>query len=188
MLARPDDDILMTVIQTKSIYHIRKEREIKMYHNRLWQWVVVVVVLMAVAASGATVRSASADDSPGPFKASASGTVSMTSESTFQLAGTVKANHIGSMKNYQANGSFTGPTTDTLTETLTAANGDTLTILCNQVIEETGVPGVLHGTDTWTVVGGTGRFSNATGSGTGETSVDLNAGTFTKQMNGVITF
>jgi hypothetical protein len=122
------------------------------------------------------------------LKASVSGTVSLTSESTFQLAGTVKANHIGNMKGYQANGTFTSPTTDTLTETLTAANGDTLTILCNQVIEETGVPGVLHGTDTWTVIGGTGRFSNATGSGTGETNVDLNAGTFTKQMTGVISY
>jgi hypothetical protein len=159
-----------------------------MYHHRLLQWVIVVVLLMAVAASGVTARSARADDSPSPLKASVSGTVSLTSESTFQLAGTVKANRIGNMKGYQANGTFTSPTTDTLTETLTAANGDTLTILCNQVIEETGVPGVLHGTDTWTVIGGTGRFSNATGSGTGETNVDLNAGTFTKQMTGVISY
>ena len=88
---------------------------------------------------------------------------------------------------YNANGTFTGSNTDTLTETFTAANGDTLTILCNQVIEEIS-PGVFHGTDTWTVIGGTGRFSDATGSGTGHTYVDLNAGTFTKELTGVIAY
>ena len=156
-----------------------------MYKNRLLQ-LVVVVMLMVVAASGVAVRSASAAQTADPLKASVSGTVSLTGPSTFTLAGTVKANHIGSMRNYQATGVFTGPTTDTLTETITAANGDTLTILCDQVLEQIS-PGVFRGMDTWTVIGGTGRFSNATGSGTGETNVDLNTGTFTKQLIGVIT-
>ena len=80
-----------------------------------------------------------------------------------------------------------GPNTDSLTETLTAANGDTLTILCNQVLEEVS-PGVYRGTDTWTVIGGTGRFSDATGSGSGETHVDLNVDTFSKVMTGDITY
>ncbi|MCB0223561.1 MAG: hypothetical protein KDI02_07730 [Anaerolineae bacterium] len=158
-----------------------------MVKNRLLQLVVVVAMLMAVAASGITASSASADDSSDPFKASVSGTVSITDELTFELAGIVKANHIGNMKGYQANGSFTSPNTDTLTETLTAANGDTLTILCNQTLEELS-PGVYRGTDSWTVIGGTGRFSDATGSGTGETTVDLNAGTFTKAMDGVVSY
>jgi hypothetical protein len=111
----------------------------------------------------------------------------MTSETTFALVGTVKANHVGSMQDYQANGSFTGPNTDTLTETLTAANGDTLVTLYEQILEEIG-PGIYRGTDTWTVIGGTGRFSNASGSGSGETSVDLNTGTFTKELTGVISY
>ena len=157
-----------------------------MYKNRLLQLVVVVVMLMAVAASGLAARSASAADLGDPFKASVSGTVSLTGPSTFTLDGAGKASHIGSMRDYQADGVFTGANTDTLTETLTAANGDTLTILCNQVLEEVS-PGVFRGTDTWTVIGGTGRFSNATGSGTGETNVDLNVGTFTKKLTGVIT-
>jgi hypothetical protein len=142
---------------------------------------------MAVAASGVAVRSASADASSSPFKASVSGTVTLTGQLTFELAGSGKASHLGKVKSYQADGSFTGPNTDTLTETLTAANGDTLIILCNQVLEEIS-PGVFRGTDTWTVIGGTGRFSAATGSGTGETNVDLNAGTFIKEMSGTISY
>jgi hypothetical protein len=187
MLARPDDDILMTVIQTKSVYYIRKEREIKMFHNRLLQLVVVVVLLMVVAASGVAVSPASAAKPAVLFKASVSGTVSLTGPLTFKLAGSGKASQLGNVKSYQADGSFTGPNTDTLTETLTAANGDTLIILCNQVLEEIS-PGVFRGTDTWTVIGGTGQFSDATGSGSGETNVDLNVGTFTKELTGAITY
>ena len=37
-------------------------------------------------------------------------------------------------------------------------------------------PGVFVGTDQWTVIGGTGRFGGATGSGTGVTHIDLNNG------------
>jgi hypothetical protein len=72
-------------------------------------------------------------------------------------------------------------------ETLTAANGDTLTLRCDQTATPK-KPGVLHGVDTWTVIGGTGRFANASGSGTGTTDADLNKGTFTKMMSGSITF
>lgn len=158
-----------------------------MYHNRLLQWIAVVIMVMAVAASGVAVSPASAAKPAVPFKASVSGTVTLTSPVTFKLAGAGKASHLGNVKSYQADGVFTGPSTDTLTETLTAANGDTLVILCNQVLEEIS-PGVYRGTDTWTVIGGTGRFSDATGSGTGETHVDLNAGTFAKDMTGAISY
>lgn len=77
----------------------------------------------------------------------------------------------------------TGIITDVLTETFIAPNGDTLTILCNQTARPVD-PGVYVGTDEWTVIGGTGRFSGATGSGTGTTNVDLNTGTFTKSLVG----
>lgn len=33
------------------------------------------------------------------------------------------------------------------------------------------------GVDQWTVIGGTGRFENAEGSGTASTHLDLNSGT-----------
>ena len=158
-----------------------------MSNNRVLQLVAVIVMVMALAASGIAVGSARAAGSGVPLKASISGTVSMTGDMTFALDGTVKANHMGSMKEYQANGVFTGPNTDSLTETLTAANGDTLTIMCNQTLEAIS-PGVFRGIDEWTVIGGTGRFSNASGSGTGETQVDLNTGTFTKELTGAISY
>jgi hypothetical protein len=66
-----------------------------------------------------------------------------------------------------------GALTDTLTEKLTAANGDKLTVLCRETATPTGSTGVLHGVDRWTVIGGTGRFSDAAGSGTGKTCVYL---------------
>ncbi len=157
-----------------------------MNHKHLLQ-LVVVALLMAVGVGGVATRSASAADASRPFTAAISGTVSITGDTTFELDGTLKATHMGNHLDYHANGTFTGPDTDTLTETLVAANGDTLVLLCQQVLEAT-APGVYHGTDTWTVIGGTGRFSSATGSGTGATKADLNAGTFTKQMTGVITY
>lgn len=79
----------------------------------------------------------------------------------------------------------TGVITDTLTETFTAPNGDTLTILCIQVATPV-ADGVYEGVDTWTVIGGTGKYAGATGSGTGTTQVDLNNLTFGKQLTGVI--
>ena len=146
---------------------------------------VVTAVAMLIIGIGANPAYA-ATNQPVPFMGSVSGTVIVDlNAGTIELAGTGMASHLGNVKSYKADGSLTSPTTDTLTETLTAANGDTLTILCNQVLEVIS-PGVFRGTDTWTVIGGTGRFSHATGSGSGETNVDLNVGTFTKQLTGTI--
>jgi len=76
--------------------------------------------------------------------------------------------------------------TNVLTETLTAANGDTITLLCTEVATEVSA-GVFHGVDSWVVIGGTGRFAGATGSGTAETEVDLRNGTYSKRISGSIT-
>ena len=73
------------------------------------------------------------------------------------------------------------------TYTFVAANGDTLTLRCDQVATPK-TPGVLHGVDKWRVISGTGRFADATGSGTGATDADLNKGTFAKTMSGSIAF
>lgn len=198
MLARPDGDILITTIQTKSVLSIRKQRESKMYKNRLLQLVVVVVMLMAVAASGVAVRSASAaNPDEVPFKASVSGIVippSPDSPTLFSLEGAGKASYLGPVDPYRAAGELTEfddegvPTADILIETLHAADGSgTLTIRCEQVLKQIR-PNVFRGTDKWEVIGGTDRFSGAEGSGTGVTNVDLNVGTFTKNLKGNIIF
>lgn len=126
-----------------------------------------------------------------PFKSAVSGTVTMADPVFFVLEGSGTSSHLGATS-YRADGVIetidpvTGAITDSLTETLTAASGDTLTIYCEQSGELLS-PGVYHGTDRWTVIGGTGRFSDATGSGTGDTYVDLNEETFSKQLTGSIT-
>jgi hypothetical protein len=151
------------------------------------------VVIMLVLA-GLSAQSADAKSSV-PFKASVVGTLAPTGPGAFHLTGAGRAIHLGNVKTYVADVQITGgdpvngPLSDVLTETLTAANGDTITIVCQQVATPVS-PGspVLDGTDTWTVVGGTGRFSDASGSGTGHTHADLGQGTFTKEMTGSISY
>jgi hypothetical protein len=147
-------------------------------------------VVLALTLFGVGASSASAAQTSVPFKASTSGTVVVTGPTTFALAGRGTSSHLGNTS-YSGvvtitNVATNGVITDTLVETLTAANGDTVTLLCHQVATPVSA-GVLHGVDTWTVIGGTGKLKNATGSGTGTTDADLNHGTFTKVATGTIT-
>ena len=127
-----------------------------------------------------------------PFADAAAGTVTPTSPSSFALAGAGLASSLGPVR-YSGTVTVTSAPgaatlTDVLTEKLTAANGDSITILCQQ--SATLVPGttnVLHGKDSWTIVGGTGKYRNARGSGTGDTYV-YNLQAFAKTATGTITF
>ncbi len=163
--------------------------------NKLWndrsgrsknRWrLLPLVAILALGLAGMGANAAAAGKPPVPFKASVSGTVTIVNATDFVLAGTGGSSQMHNIS-YEANGELTSPVTDTLIETLTAANGDTLTIRCEQALETLG-NGVLHGTDTWEVTGGTGQFEGATGSGTGDTYVhDLS--TFTKHFTGTITY
>jgi hypothetical protein len=69
---------------------------------------------------------------------------------------------------------------------LTAPNGDSLTLLCHQSATPIGNTGVLHGVDQWTVIGGTGKYAHAIGSGTGSTDI-YNLKRFAKLDTGTIT-
>nr|MDQ3569330.1 hypothetical protein [Actinomycetota bacterium] len=76
-------------------------------------------------------------------------------------------------------------TTEIYTATLTAANGDTITL------EGTGYgcqtsPTTLAVVDTVTVTGGTGRFEGASGSLTVQTAVDQPSGTETFTVDGTL--
>lgn len=76
---------------------------------------------------------------------------------------------------------------DVRTETLTAANGDTL------VIEMTGIAcpageNVFQGAGVWEVIVGTGRFANANGSGRVFARADFTDGTFECLLAGRISF
>lgn len=158
----------------------------------LLSWKIWIARAVAIAALG-VVNWANAAP-PVPINAMASGTFS-GGGANFFLNGSGIGSHLGSLQ-YSGNVVITSapgdvPIADTLTETFTAANGDTITILCQQIaIPDPQNPNVLQGSDQWTVIGGTGRFAGATGSGTGTTYVTFTtstSGTFIKQLTGTIT-
>lgn len=145
------------------------------------------VLAAVVVVMGATPAMAAPSES---ITAAVLGTVTQSSESTYELAGVGASSRLGGFT-YAGHvqiidvDSEANVVTDVLIETLRMPNGDTVTIRCDQVATP-GDGGVLVGSDTWTVIGGTGRYQNATGSGTGTTYADLAAGSFTKVLTGVI--
>jgi len=143
-----------------------------------------VLALLALGLAVLGVGSARAADNALPFRAEFAGTVS-PSVGTFTLAGNGRGTQLGGA-GYSGSGVLAPDgMSDTLVETVTASDGSTLTIECRQSLEDLG-DGVLQGTDAWTVIGGTGRFAQASGSGTGETFV-YGLSTFHKKLTGTIT-
>ena len=135
---------------------------------------------------------ASAATSPLPFKATFSGAVAFTSQTTTSFAGTGTASLMGRMVT-GGHALLTGSDNTTCArglanthvETLTAANGDTLTVTSYDVACPTG-PSEYQGTGHWVVTGGTGRFSNASGDGSLDGNSDFSAGTFTISLTGTL--
>jgi hypothetical protein len=166
---------------------IEQSKSIASRWGKAWM-VVTLAMLIALVVSGRSTNLAYAASNQVPFTGSFSGTVAFTGPTTAVLSGSGIALYLG-RTNYAGNVSAITPTatgmTDVLVETLTAANGDTLTIHCKQVATQKS-PGIFNATDQWTVAGGTGHFAGATGSGTGVTHIDLNSGTFSKQLTGTI--
>jgi hypothetical protein len=158
--------------------------------GRLWLLAALALVI-ALGTIGVGVNSAYAAGPQVPFTASQSGTVAMTGPATADLNATDIATYLGQGP-YAAHDVITGSLpgggfTDTLYETLTAANGDILTLTCSDVATPVqGRPGVYKGTGQWVVTGGTGRFSGVTGGGTATVLIDLNQGVFSKQSTGAI--
>ena len=157
--------------------------------GKLWMFLTVAMLIALVTAgTGTSLAYASSSPVQVPFMGSISGTVAFTGETTAALSASGVATYLG-FTTYAGNVSDITPTptglTNVLVETLTAANGDTLTFFCTEVAVEIS-PGVFQATDQWVVIGGTGRFEGATGQGTADTHVDLNNGTFTKQLTGTI--
>lgn len=146
---------------------------------------IFAVVALALAVAG---NSASAMTSV-PIKATVTASLSITNGTELTLLGIgdqMTASHLGKIS-YSASGTYDPTTaTDVLTETLVAANGDTLILLCFQTL--TIAPPLATGIDTATVIGGTGRFSGATGTLSGTTSIDLNTGIVIKTFAGTISY
>jgi hypothetical protein len=70
--------------------------------------------------------------------------------------------------------------------TFTAANGDTLTATVDGQSTPTTIPGVLSIVEVYTITGGTGRFSDATGSFTLNATLDQATGVSSGTFSGTI--
>ena len=166
-----------------------------MRHRLHLPTVVLAVGLPALGTSGV-----SASGYPVPFTVTFSGTGSSgPTSSTF--VGTGNASHMGRISSYGVADHFLPDTScpggvgNVNTETFTAANGDQLTIVSQDVACPVS-PGVYHGTGHWTVCcqqtcslpGGTGRFADATGEGSFSGSVDFNTGASSTTVDGAIQY
>jgi hypothetical protein len=126
-----------------------------------------------------------------PFRGYYSGTSAFTSATTVTFSGAGISTYLGSSTN-EGHVVVTGPDNscpgglaNVNNETLTAANGDLLMFISYDVACPMR-PGVFHGTGSWVVTGGTGRFSGATGQGTIDGYSDFNQGLFSFQMTGAV--
>lgn len=142
----------------------------------------------------AFVTQVGAKESAIPFSGSFSGTVAFTSPTTAAFEGSGLATLTGRTVNSGITTVLGPPDAagcipNLNIETLTSANGDELTIASHDLgcpIAET----TIHGTGNWVVVGGTGRFAGATGSGTldgvSAFGPNFSPGTFNVTVNGTL--
>jgi hypothetical protein len=174
----------------------RRKPAVKTFYgntSRLWL-LVAEAMLIALVTIGTGANSADAKNMV-PFEGSYSGAVQFTGPTTALFTGTGISSHLGrgaNEGNIMITGTIADPNTgcvggivNTNVEKLTASNGDSLTLTSYDVGCPTS-PGLYHGTGTWTVTGGTGRFSGATGQGTLDGYSDLNQSEFSFQLTGVI--
>lgn len=107
-----------------------------------------------------------------PFRASWSGTI-VENGPDGALSGSAQALHMGASQFSGSVFTFTfpppcefGTEPDSVSLDLTAANGDVAFMNIAQNICQSGTSQTYDATGTYTIAGGTGRFANATGSGT----------------------
>jgi hypothetical protein len=110
--------------------------------------------------------------------------------STFDGRG--NSTHLGRYSEHNTHCAYaTGPTTGYFDEglsTITAANGDTLTLSYGGTWVLDVTAGTSTVTETWTITGGTGRFLHSSGSGTLDLVQSLVTGAGTGHMTGEIAY
>ena len=151
----------------------------------------IVTMLVAMGIIGTRVSPVNAAGNQVPFKGSYAGTAAFDSSGTPVFNGTGMSSHLGRGTN-QGYSVFTtapvncpGGVPNDQYETLTAADGDSLTIVSEDVACPEG-PGQYHGTGNWMVIAGTGRFSDAKGKGTLDGHSDFVKGVFSIELSGTI--
>ena len=151
---------------------------------------VSAAALLFIGAGGSLASSAAV-----PFKVTLSGSAVLTSPTTVDVRGSGNASHLGLISAVGSIVAHPEVPSDTCqgflsynSETLTAADGDTLNILSTDIACYVG-PAQLRGTGHWTVQpGGTGRFADATGSGDFSGYADLAAQTIEVSFVGTISY
>jgi hypothetical protein len=143
--------------------------------------VLMSLLVLAVVAPGAALAKKGGTDRPWKGNGSGTTTFSIATLPSFPASseGTARLSHLGKTSH---SSTFTitltgaGTFTVTGTQTLVAANGDTLTLSFTGSGTLTGAfgPGQTSETMvTWTVTGGTGRFDDASGTLTGTVLTEL---------------
>lgn len=150
----------------------------------------ILAVLVVLSTSSAVFATSQV-----PFAGSGSGTFADTSPMTVALAGAGHYTHLG-LTAIAATSTITGffpcgGFTATEQDAYTGANGDAVYLTVNEVFCSTSAPNVFVFTGQFAVTGGTGRFEDATGSGTimaTATFLTATSGTFTGTTDGTISY
>lgn len=134
-----------------------------------------------------------ADAAPSSFKVTLSGSASTNWTTTSWFSGGGTASRLGRVSNQghadilgyatTCAGGFVNVNTETFTDL--DDTGDTLTISSADVACPVG-PGQFDGTGQWVVVGGTGRYTGASGGGSFAGFADFFAGTFSFTFVGTL--
>jgi hypothetical protein len=150
---------------------------------------VLLPVLAGVMVTGPTAHAAAAGI---PFTATFSGAAALTSPSTSSFVGAGLATQLGQVTTAghvlitgYDDSRCAGGIANTNVETLTAPDGDTVTVTSDDVACPIS-PGQYHGFGRWTVTGGTGRFEDASGGGSFDGHSDFNLGTFDTRLDGTL--
>jgi hypothetical protein len=150
-----------------------------------------ISMLLAIGAIWLSAHPAVAAGPQVPFRGTYSGSAAFTSETTVSFSGTGVSTIIGRSANEGRivitgpDGSCPGGLANVHTDTITAANGDSLTFTAHDIACPTS-PGVFHGAGKFVIAGGTGRFGGATGKGTVAGSANFNEGKFRFTLTGTI--
>jgi hypothetical protein len=155
-----------------------------------------LLLVGAFVAALAALAPAHATNSGVPITIQLSGTAAYTSANTVQFDGAGTATHLGRVTDHGlavlgapvagCPGGVLGLPSDHI-ETITAANGDRLVVRLTGLACPSG-PNSVRCSGTWTVIDGTGRFDDASGSGRCEGGADFASNTFAGTLTGTIRY
>ena len=130
---------------------------------------------------------------PGPFKLTDGGDLAFTSQTSANLVGTGIASHGGKgvsagVINVTGVASCTGGFSAKIEGVFTVANGNQIKYTVVQQLCPTAAAGVFAGIGSYSITGGTGRFANASGSGSFNGLGDFVGNKYQCTLDGMISY